>query len=416
MNVNDLFERRTSFFLTPSSTMKGFVSACLLVGAISLGYGFATGAGTEVWGAYLFNLFFFFAIALGGMAFSAMQDLIGASWARPIKRLHEGFGAFVPVAVVLFLIFVAAIIMKLGGAGDVYRWIKDPSVIEHFHGKDVWLQPGFMYVRVAVILAVILGLVMWQFKQNLTRDKLFLEGRRDEALKAGEESRFKLRYWSAPILLIYGIAFTFLGFDLIMSLSPLWFSTLFGGWLFAIMMQTLMALLLIIMFSLKDSEIGGLIQRQQFHDVGKLMHGFSIFFAYLTYAHILTFWFGNMPEETEYLLHRMHAPWIYLAIGIPLLAFVVPLYVMIFKAAKWTPSVAVPIALCILGSQWFTYMLIVMPDVVDGSKMGMPLVEVGLFFGFLGLFLATYFWFGRRFPMVGLADPILPEALQGEHH
>lgn len=416
MNVNDLFERRTSFYLTPSSSMKGFVTACLLAGLVSLGYGFATGAGTHVWGAYLFNLFFFFAIALGGMAFSAMQDLIGASWGRPIKRLHEGFGAFLPVSMVLFLVFIAAVATKLLGAGDVYRWIKEPEIIEHFHGKNFWLQPGFMYVRDVIILAIIMCLAMWQFKNNLTRDKLFMAGSRDEALRAGEESRHKLRYWSAPILVVYGLGFTFLAFDLIMSLSPTWFSTLFGGWLFAVMMQTLMALLIIVMFSLKDTEIGSLIKRQQFHDVGKLMHGFSIFFAYLTYAHVLTYWYGNMPEETEYFLHRMHAPWSYLLIGIPLLAFVIPLYVMIFKAAKWTSKVAVPIALCILGSQWFTYMLIVMPEVIDGSKMGVPLIEVGIFMGFLGLFLSAYFWFGKRFPMVGLADPILPEALHGDHH
>jgi hypothetical protein len=201
-----------------------------------------------------------------------------------------------------------------------------------------------------------------------------------------------------------------------MSLEPLWLSTLWAGWLFAIMMQTLMALLMVFMFTVKPSMIGSLIGRQQFHDVGKLMHGFTVFFAYLTYAHVLTYWFGNMPEETEYFLHRMHAPWLWIVLVAPLFSFVIPLYTMIFKAAKWTAAVAVPIAVLILAAQWFAYLVVVIPDVVDASQWKLPWVEMALFLGFLGLFLQTYFWFGKRFPMVGLADPLLPEALHGDHH
>ena len=146
------------------------------------------------------------------------------------------------------------------------------------------------------------------------------------------------------------------------------------------------------------------------------MHGFTIFFAYLTYAHVLTYWYGNVPEETEYLLHRMHGPWLWIISIVPLTVFVLPLYVLIFKAAKWTPAVTIPICLIILVSQWFTNVLLVTPEVVSLEEFNMPfLLEGGLFFGFLGLFLTSYFWFGKRYPMVCIADPLLPEAYS-EHH
>ena len=197
-----------------------------------------------------------------------------------------------------------------------------------------------------------------------------------------------------------------------MSLSPLWFSTLWGGWLFAIMMQTLMAASLLVMFSVRGTTFGAYIKRQQFHDVGKLMHGFTVFFAYLTYAHVLTYWYGNVPEETEYFLHRLHGPWLYIVLGVPLAAFVLPLYVLIFKAAKWTPQVAIPLSLIILVAQWFTFMLVVMPE-IKGAAEGAPWIEIGLFFGVFGLFAATFFWFSKRFPMLPIADPLLPEANSG---
>jgi hypothetical protein len=415
MNVNQLFEQRSNFHITPSSTVRGGMAFCLLLGILTLGYSFWSGDGTRFWGAYLFNLFFFFSLAVGGMAFAAMQDVIGAVWGRPIKRLHEAFGAFLPVSVVLFLILLVAIMADLGGARAVYKWIQDPAMVKGIFGKGFWLNEKFMVVRTLGSLVAITALALWQFKQTLKRDMAFMQGNRDEALRLGQESKSKLRYWSGGILIAYGVLFTFLGFDLIMSLSPLWYSTLFGGWQFAIMMQTLMASTLLIMFSLKNSPIGMLIKRQQFHDVGKLMHGFTIFFAYLTYAHVLTYWYGNMPEETEYFIHRLHGPWLYFVMIVPILGFVIPLYTMIFKAAKWTAAVTIPMCLIILLAQWGTYLVLVMPEVVDASSWKLPLIELGTFVGFLGIFLATYFCFAKRFPMVGLADPLLAKSLQDHH-
>ena len=200
-----------------------------------------------------------------------------------------------------------------------------------------------------------LWVAMWQFKMSLKRDQLLLDGQDDAAHAFAQEAKTKVRFLSGPILVVYGLGLTFLGMDMIMSLSPSWFSTLWGGWQFAITMQTLMATLLLVMFAIKDTNVGKYIQRQQFHDVGKLMHGFTVFFAYLTYAHVLTYWYGNVPEETEYFIERLHEPWIYLVITIPIIGFVIPLYTLIFKAAKWTAVVAIPLALFILVAQWLTY-------------------------------------------------------------
>jgi hypothetical protein len=111
------------------------------------------------------------------------------------------------------------------------------------------------------------------------------------------------------------------------------------------------------------------------------MHGFSIFFAYLTYAHILTYWYGNMPEETEYFLLRMKTPWLYIVLIAPLLSFLIPLYGLIPKASKWTKMITCPIAIGILVAQWFTYLLVVMPEVVKSGPFGVPAIEIGMFLG-----------------------------------
>lgn len=413
---NDLFEQRQNFYLTPNSQSRGAITLLVLIGLITLGFGLSQGLNTRVWGAILFNTFFFFALGLGGSAFAAMQDVIGAKWGRPVMRIHESFSSFVPVAGIIFLVMLACIRLDIGGAQNMYSWIVNPDSLHHFWGKRSWLVENFWLIRDVFAIVVIVGLVYWQIGMKTARDRAFVAGNREEAEKMGIKVRDTLRYWSAPILVVYALMFSLLGFDLLMALAPTWFSTLFGGWLFAVMMQTLMASLMITMWALKGTAIGQYIQRQQFHDVGKLMHGFTIFFAYLTYAHVLTYWYGNMPEETEYFIHRLHAPWKYIVFIAPLVSFVIPLYAMIPKASKWTKMIVTPIALGILVAQWFTYMLVVMPEVTKGQDFGIPYIELGIFFGVFGLFLASVFSFGRRNPMIAVADPLLHASLAEAHH
>ncbi len=415
MGMHDIYEQRNQFLLEPSPTVRGGITLCFVIGVLTLGAGLAFAEPTRVWGAFLFNTFFFFALGLGGIAFGAMQDLIGAVWGRPIKRIHESFSAFIPVAAGLMALFLGCVAFDIAGAGSVYKWIAEPSIVAPFFGKSFWLQKNFMIIRNLAALGIIVALWRWQFGMGLARDKAFMAGNRDEAIRLGIAARDRLRHWSAPVLVIYSLLFTLLCFDLLMSLNPLWFSTLWGGWLFAIMMQTLMATTLIFLFALRHTPVGRIYGRQQFHDVGKLMHGFTVFFAYLTYAHVLTYWYGNVPEETEYFIHRLHQPWLTIVLVAPIFNFVLPLFALIFKAAKWTAPVTIALAVMILVAQWMTYMLVVQPEVVKNDLVGGPWVELGLCLGMLGLFLASFFRVTKTNPVLAVADPLLAESLAAHH-
>lgn len=393
-----------------------FAAALVVVGVIALGLGFFLHEGPRVWGSVIFNTFFFFCLGLGGMILSTCTDVIGATWHRPIRRIQEAFGAFVPVASIIFLILIVSIVFNLGEAGKVYKWIEHPEMLHHFWGKRSWLIPNFFYFRVAFFLLVLSGLIIYQLVHTTTRDRLWMEGKYEECAYYADVYKVKSRFWSAPSLVIFGVVFTFLAFDITMSLAPTWLSTLWGGWSFAVMMQTLMAATLIAMFALRDTTFGAYFKRQQFHDIGKLMHGFTVFFAYLTYAHILTYWYGNMPEETEYFMERLHSPWVYGLFAVLLLGFIIPLYSLIPARAKWTKSWTLPIAGIILLAQWITNLILVMPEVIKVEKMAIPYVELGGFFMVLGLFLTTFLTFAKKNPMLPVGDPLLHQALAGGHH
>lgn len=415
MNQNDLYKQRHSFYFKTTGTQRGFLIFCCLFGLSLFLVGIATGQHTRAWGSFLFNLMFFFSISLGGVAFGSMQDVIGALWGRPVKRLHEAFSAFMPYAVCCFLVFFLCIRLQLLGAHEVYSWIRDPHLLHSFPGKNIWLQRDFMLIRDTLSLLIILSLTKWHMDQTIRRDIFLLAGKKQEAQILGQESQKKLQYWSAPILCVYSICFSILCFDLTMSLAPTWFSTLWGGWSFAIMMQTLMAFLLIFMFFLKETAVGAFISRSQFHDIGKLMHGFTVFFAYLTFAHILTYWYTNIPEETSYFITRLQSPWLYLVIISPFLSFLFPFFMLIPKLSKWTLWLTIPISLVVIISQWINYFLVVIPEVTNPEQWSFPWLELGSFFGFFGLFIFSLTLFTKKIPLLNIADPLLVKALDNKH-
>ena len=301
--------------------------------------------------------------------------------------------------------FLIAISLGFLSADKVYIWIVDPHMLDHFYGKNIWLQKNFMVIRNLLSVVVICSVSCWQLTRVLNRDKKAINSSSDLE-KSALQTTSKLRHWSAPVCVIYSIAFSILCFDLLMSLSPLWFSTLWAAWIFSIGMQTLMATLLIVMFLLKKTPVGEHYSTKQFHDVGKLLHGFTIFFAYLTYAHVLTYWYGNVPEETEYFLHRLHQPWLSIVLIAPIFSFAIPLFALIPKAAKYTPVYTPIICTIILIAQWFTFLLVVMPEIVHTKSLYLPFLEMGVFVGVFGLFCFTILRFGQKNSMVSLADPI----------
>lgn len=415
MKYDELYTNRQQLLLNAAPAAKGAFIAMVVVGAASFIGGAVLGHGVRAWGSLLLNVMFFYSLALGGVVFGNMQDVVGALWGRPIKRIHESFGSFLPFGSALLIFFILAVRLDIWDAGKVYSWVADPSIVSHFHGKDVWLQVDFMVVRNILSIIAIFVLARWHLGMTEKRDQLFMDGKQDEALKFGEEVRIKLRHWSAPVMFAYAIFFSVICFDLTMSLAPIWFSTLWAGWSFAIMMHILMASILLFLFYLQKTYLSNYIRQQQLHDIGKLLFGFTVFFAYLTYAHVLTYWYGNVPEETSYFHLRLQQPWKTMIMFSPLWWFFVPFIALIWKASKWTSWIAIPVCCVVLIAQWFNYILVVIPEIIPAAEWGGPWLELGVFVGCLGGFLWSVTSVLARVPMLSVADPLLARYYEESH-
>lgn len=416
MTSKDLFQKRDQFFIKISPTARGGLIFFTLVGVGTFIAGMLQGEFTRTWGSFLFNAMFFFSIALGGSAFANMQDCISATWGRPIKRIHESFSAFLPMLTLLFIFFLVAVRFDIWHAGKVYKWIADPSIVEHLFGKNVWLRPNFMFVRDIFCLLGILFLTRWHYKVSTAGDRAFLADNYEEGVRLGKQAQASLGKWSAPVLVAYSLLYSILAFDLVMSLAPTWVSTLWAGWQFSVMMQTLFATTLLTLFYMKKKAAGPLIGRQQFHDIGKLLFAFTAFYAYLSYAHVLTYWYTNMPEETSFFITRIQNPWLPFTIAMPFITFLVPFVLMVPKASKWTAWVAIPVCVLVLGSQWLNMMLVVLPEVVvDTKPWNLSWIELGMLCGFLSAFILSFVHRANKIPVINLADPLLIQSLNSHH-
>ncbi|HEX9582429.1 MAG TPA: NrfD/PsrC family molybdoenzyme membrane anchor subunit [Gemmatimonadales bacterium] len=370
----------------------------------------------RAWRAYHVNFLFFTGVSLGGVAFSAAFRVTKGAWAGPIVRFAEAGAAFLPVALVCFLVLFL-------GRQYLFPWIDHPTP-----ARGSWLTVSWVFWRDLAALLAVFGLAIAYVYHNLRPDLAALRDHVPEARRAVYQ-KFAAGFSGTPeqtaanerrldrlapaFLMVYAYLVTLIAFDLVMSLAPYWYSTLFGWWFFMSAFLTgLTTLGLMTVYWRGRLGLQSLIGRQQFHDLGKLVFGLSVFWAYLMFSQFLVQWYGNLPDETAFPFYRMWGEWRPIAVLVGLMVFMIPFWGLIWVKAKITPlTFAIFVAVSLAGV-WLERYLLVQPSLTEqGPAFGLP--ELGVTAGFLGLFLLAYGLFARSFPMI---SPRLADEAAKWHH
>src|SRR5690606_23483472 len=85
-----------------------------------------------------------------------------------------------------------------------------------------------------------------------------------------------------------------------------------------------------------------------FHDLGKLMLGFVMLWAYFAVSQLLIIWSGNLPEEIPFYLNRLNGPWRWVSIALLLFQFALPFVLLLWRSLKRRPEAVRWVALLIL--------------------------------------------------------------------
>jgi hypothetical protein len=187
-----------------------------------------------------------------------------------------------------------------------------------------------------------------------------------------------------------------------MSLEPHWFSTMFPvaffwtGFHGGVAATAIAVTLLRRHVGLQD-----FITMRQYHDIGKMLFAFSVFWMYLNWSQYIVIWYGLLPHEQEWFVHRFQPPFAPYVTAVLLLCFALPFLGLLTRPPKMVPAIVAFFAGLILIGHWIERFLLIRPSLWEyGMPYPMGLTEIGVGLGFLGLFLATYIWFASSFPLL----------------
>lgn len=378
---------------------------------------FAAGAG-RVWPVVLSNLLFWSGISLGGVVFSGIVEMTNARWGRSFKRIAELSTAFLPVS---FLVFVCVIIF----GADTLGWNKGPIT-------RIWLTMPFLAVRDIASLLILYSVALYYVYLSLRPDlgKLMEEGRRYSPLvmrfllsgwqgsaREVERKRNAVRIFAPILVLLYCLVETVIGIDFVMALDPDWFSTLFGGYFFMGNLYMGLAFTAVAAILLKRSMSLEEIRPEHMHDHGKLLFGICLITGDFFWSQFLVIWYGNLPEETSFVLLRAReAPWAPLGWTVLAVAFVIPFILLTSKKLKVSVPGLFALSTVILIGMWLEKFLFVVPSLIHGPEgipLGLP--EFSLTAAFAGVFLLGFTDAMGRFPIFPITDPFFHESQASGH-
>ena len=345
--------------------------------------------------SYLVAFFFFLTITLGNLFFVLFQHISRAGWSASVRRVSEIIMANIPLMAILFLPIIF-------GIHDLYHWSHHEAVMQDhlLQGKLPYLNVPFFIVRAFVFFGIWILMIRKYFGFSLLQDK-----KRDDSLT------LKLQRAATYSIILFALTITFSGVDWIMSLTPHWYSTIFGVYIFAGALVSGMAFFSIMLMILrKCGYLKDVVTIEHFHDIGKLLYGFNIFWAYIAFCQYFLIWYSNIPEETSWFAAHFHGNWQYIGILLAVGHFGVPFLLFMSRHAKRNLSVHFAMACWLLLMHFMDLYWIVMPT-FSPEGFHFTIVDLTSVLAVGGLYLYHIFKRMSKVSIIAINDPRLDEAL-----
>ncbi len=381
-------------------------------GAVVLLIGWAIGA-TAMEGvryamlAYLSAYMFCLTISLGALFFVLIQHLSRAGWSTTVRRTAELLAKALPLMGVLFVPILIAVWV---GGETMYAWQGEEFMsMEVAKAKALYLNPLFFTARAVFCFLCWVGLVRYFCGQSRRQDE------------TGEISiSEKMQFWSGPGVILFSLTTSIAAFDWVMSLAPLWFSTMFGVYIFAGSILSAIASITVLVYWFQSSgKVRDEITVEHYHDLAKLTFGFIVFWAYISFSQYLLIWYANIPEETEWFFYRQSHGWGAVSVVLVLLHWLLPFLALMSRNLRRKPGWVAGWALYVIVLHFVDLFWAIMPqasETLGPSGGGIGIVSVLLCgLGMLGLYLGSIFKMAADVPLIPARDPRLVESLAFEN-
>jgi hypothetical protein len=300
------------------------------------------------------------------------------------------------------LLMILLFIPLMLGVHELYSWSREEvrATDALVQDKAAYLNLPFFYVR-AAIYAVVWAFLGWWF--------LRISRRQDET-RDPQLSRTMSRA-SAPGLIFFALTLTFFAFDWIMSIDSHWYSTMFGVYYFAgAVVAFYCMLILLVSWLRKTGHLQNSVNIEHYHDMGKLLFGHNIFWAYIAFSQFMLIWYANIPEGTYFFLIRSEGAWKTVSLMLPWLHFAVPFLFLMSHNVKRRPILLGAAAVWLLVMCYIDVYWLVQPY-FHRSGPSFGLSDIGAILTVGGFFMFYFMHNLRQANLIPVGDPRLKQSL-----
>jgi len=432
----------------------GIGVVCLAIAA----FGYTVDA-TRFAFSYLFGYFVSLSLALGSLFFVLVLHITKAGWGVTVRRIAEFFMR----PIIVFVVLAIPLVLMMP---RLFPWIgakathAETSHVEHAAGAPE--HPGLMAEKKASPLADARGAA--EHEPVAMRDLPVAEPKVMENAEEGAEAKivthkrpflnvgfflarlvFYLAVWVwlthryfrwsntqdstkahaitaaaqdfAPVaLILFAVSVTFFGFDWLLSLDATWYSTMFGVYVFAQCALFQMATLIVVVLLLRRSGLlGNAVNVEHFHDMGKLLFGWIVFWSYIAFAQFFLTWYSNIPDEVAFFHKRWDdngGTWQGVSLVLVVLHFFVPFWFLMSRNTKRRLPLLAAGAICIIVMHVVDVYWVILPNF---GPLSPNVFDLACLFGVLGVYLAAVLRLMTSHSLVAIGDPRLPRALEFEN-
>ena len=357
--------------------------------------------------SYLVAYLFFITLSLGGLFFVLAHHMFGADWSISLRRIAENLMLLAP----LMLILSIPIVLNFD---SIYQWTDSQFWKEHelLEAKKAYLNKNFFFIRMSIYFTAWFLLIARLYNLSVNQKT--------------EQDKVKMKRTSALGMAIFAITISFFGFDVMMSLDPVWFSTMFGVYIFAGCFLSATAFVTLISLFLRSKGIlVDEINEKHYMNLGKVLFAFTVFWAYIGGFQYYIIWYANLPEEIYWFMQRWDGPWKYLSLALIFGHFVIPFSILIFNRLKRNRSVLAVMSAFVLLMHWIDMYWIVMPNYfrnykgyINHSELErlsiLSWTDLSLVLAFGGIFMAVFWRVFKTKPIVASNDPEYQQSISKE--